>query len=54
MGAILGAPFMLGTLALFVTGVAIIVFRRRRAMGAEIAFNSQITQRDLGTFLLVY
>jgi hypothetical protein len=23
-------------------------------MGAEIAFNRQITQRDLGTFLLVY
>ncbi|MGZ4927197.1 MAG: sodium:calcium antiporter [Halobacteriota archaeon] len=54
VGAILGAPFMLGTLALFVTGVAIIVFRRRRVMGAEIAFNSQITQRDLGTFLIVY
>jgi cation:H+ antiporter len=54
IGAILGAPFMLGTLALFVTGVAIIVFRRRRVMGAEIAFNRQITQRDLGTFLLVY
>jgi cation:H+ antiporter len=54
IGAILGAPFMLGTLALFVTGVAIIIFRRRRVMGAEIAFNSQITRRDLGTFFLVY
>jgi cation:H+ antiporter len=54
LGAILGAPFMLGTLALFITGLTILILKRRRVMGAEIAFNSQITQRDLGTFLLVY
>jgi cation:H+ antiporter len=54
VGAILGAPFMLGTLALFVTGLAVLILRRRRVSGAKIAFNSYITRRDLGAFLLVY
>src|SRR3954449_4909029 len=31
VGAILGAPFMLSTLAMFVTGVGIIGYARRRA-----------------------
>ena len=31
VGAILGAPFMLSTLAMFVTGVGVIAFRARRA-----------------------
>src|ERR687898_1220783 len=33
VGAILGAPFMLSTLAMFVTGMGVIAFRRRRANG---------------------
>ena len=37
VGAILGAPFMLSTLAMFVTGVAILAFRRRRATGGGAA-----------------
>ena len=31
VGAILGAPFMLSTLAMFVTGLGIVAFRARRA-----------------------
>ncbi len=31
VGAILGAPFMLSTLAMFVTGVAVLAARKRRA-----------------------
>ncbi len=54
IGAILGAPFMLGTLALFITGMAVLILGRRRAMGAKINFDSQITRRDLSVFLLVY
>ena len=54
VGAILGAPFMLGTLALFITGLAVLILRRRRARGTKIAFTSQITRRDLGAFCLVY
>ncbi len=33
VGAILGAPFMLSTLAMFVTGVAVLVVARRRTTG---------------------
>src|SRR5712691_10955869 len=33
VGAILGAPFMLATLAMFVTGVAVMVQARRREAG---------------------
>src|SRR5437773_1627374 len=33
VGAILGAPFMLGTLAMFVTGVAVLIVSRGRTNG---------------------
>ena len=31
IGAILGAPLMLSTLAMFVTGMAVVIFRKRRS-----------------------
>ena len=37
IGAILGAPFMLSTLAMFVTGVAVLAFSRSRAAGDRTA-----------------
>jgi cation:H+ antiporter len=36
IGAILGAPFLLATLAMFVTGAAAVAYRGRREQGAEI------------------
>jgi len=36
IGAILGAPFMLATLAMFVVGASALIFRRRRVQGTEI------------------
>jgi cation:H+ antiporter len=36
IGAILGAPFMLATLAMFVVGASALAFRKRRAQGTEI------------------
>ena len=36
VGAILGAPFMLSTLAMFVTGAAVLLMRRRRATGTTL------------------
>lgn len=54
IGAILGAPFMLGTIAMLATGIFILVFRRNRAQRAKISYDSQITRRDLGLFLIVY
>jgi cation:H+ antiporter len=51
IGAILGAPFMLGTLALFVVGGAIFIFRRSNK---GLYINTQVVQRDLKFFLAVY
>ncbi len=54
VGAILGAPFMLATLAMFVTGVAILAFRRRREAGSDVAVNRRILVHDVRWFLLGY
>jgi cation:H+ antiporter len=54
VGAVLGAPFMLGTLAMFVTGVAVLVFRRRRRQGAEVAVDRKVLLHDLRWFGLGY
>ena len=50
IGAILGAPFMLITLALFVVGVSIVVSRRRRAYGTDMHVDEQTTGWDAGFF----
>jgi cation:H+ antiporter len=50
IGAILGAPFMLTTLALFVVGVSIVASRRRRAYGADMHVDEQTTGWDAGFF----
>ena len=54
VGAILGAPFMLGTLAMFVTGVSIFAFRNRREQGAALRVRGPTKKRDLRFFLIVY
>jgi len=54
IGAILGAPFMLGTLALFVTGVSAMAFFRRRASGNVLQIDRDVARRDLGFFLVAY
>lgn len=55
VGAILGAPFMLGTLALFLSGGAVLMFRSRRADNyPRIEPDPHVLKRDLGFFLLVY
>lgn len=54
IGAILGAPFLLSTLAMFVTGVAVIIFwkmgKRERKMNA----NYVVMFRDLKFFFFSY
>ncbi len=54
LGAILGAPFMLATLAFFVTALAAWVYRRRRENGWRLRVNRHILTRDLGFFLPLY
>jgi cation:H+ antiporter len=54
LGAILGAPFMLSTLAFFITALAAWVYRKRREAGARLRVNRGIVSRDLGFFLPLY
>jgi cation:H+ antiporter len=54
LGAILGAPFMLSTLAMFVTGIAIVIFARRGRRGTEMRVNVTILGRDVGFFIVGY
>lgn len=54
VGGILGAPFMLATLAFAVTGLAMLAFRKRRATGLEMSLCSHTVWHDLRYFLIVY
>jgi cation:H+ antiporter len=59
VGAILGAPFMLSTLAMFVTGVAILGFARGGGRGIErsgtrMRVNVRVLARDVSFFLVGY
>ena len=54
VGAILGAPFMLSTLAMFVTGVAVLAYRRRRATGGEMRIDAKVLGHDVRYFAIAY
>ena len=54
VGAILGAPFMLSTLAMFVTGVGVLAFRSRRATGTTMVVNTTVLVHDIRFFILAY
>ena len=54
VGAILGAPFMLSTLAMFVTGVAVLAFRRRRATGGDLRIDARVLGHDMRYFAIAY
>jgi cation:H+ antiporter len=54
VGAILGAPFMLSTLAMFVTGIGVIAFRGRRATGTTLAVDTAVVEHDLRYFFVGY
>jgi cation:H+ antiporter len=51
IGAILGAPFLLATLALFIVGVAALGYKDRRQTGSEITADRQTAIPDLVFFL---
>ncbi len=54
VGAILGAPFMLSTLAMFITGLAVILVARRGRRGTEMTINVRILGRDVIFFVVAY
>lgn len=54
IGAILGAPLMLSTLAMFVTGMAVVFFSRKRRQGMKVKVDYSSMMRDLGFFIIVF
>ncbi|HEX2193749.1 MAG TPA: sodium:calcium antiporter [Candidatus Limnocylindria bacterium] len=54
VGAILGAPFMLSTLAMFVTGVAIVIFARQGRRSTRMRLNTGVLGRDVAFFIVGY
>lgn len=54
MGAILGAPFMLSTLAMFVTGLAVVLYSWSGRRATTLSINPKVLWRDVRFFLAVY
>jgi cation:H+ antiporter len=54
IGAILGAPFMLATIAMVVTAAAVVIFTWRKRRSLEVTVNESIMRRDLSHFLIAY
>jgi cation:H+ antiporter len=54
IGAILGAPFMLATIAMVVTAVAVVVFHWRGRRSLAVTVNEVVMRRDLSHFLIAY
>ncbi len=51
IGAIIGAPFMLGTVAMMLIAGAALFYSKRRDSGRDIAADKRTVRRDLGFFL---
>ena len=54
IGAIIGAPFVLGTLAMLVIAGSALAFRGRRPQGTDLETDSASTRRDLTAFLVLF
>jgi len=54
IGAILGAPFMLTTLAMFVLALTVLVFSARGRRARDIRANPRVPRLDLGVFLPLF
>jgi len=54
IGAILGAPFMLTTLAMVVIGVTVLIAARGGRRPTDLDFDRRVLRQDLGYFLVMY
>jgi cation:H+ antiporter len=54
VGAILGAPFMLSTLAFFLVGLTVLIAYARKRRKFEITVEARTTRRDILFFLAMY
>ncbi|RPH36844.1 MAG: sodium:calcium antiporter [Chloroflexi bacterium] len=54
VGAILGAPFTLATLAMFITGLAVLIYARRGSRTTDMTVNVGVMTQDVIFFLVCY
>ena len=54
VGAILGAPFMLSTLAMFVTGIAVLAVARNRPGRDQMPVDTRVLAHDMRYFAIAY
>jgi cation:H+ antiporter len=54
VGAILGAPFMLSTLAMFVLGVSLVIYSRGGRRETKMLAEASVIRQDLGFFVVMY
>jgi cation:H+ antiporter len=54
IGAIIGAPFLLATIAMVVVGLSALAYRNRRSQGTRLAAHAPTLDRDLGFFLCFF
>ena len=54
IGAIIGAPFLLATIAMLVVGLSALGYRRRRSQGTHLSAHAPTLDRDLGFFLCFF
>jgi cation:H+ antiporter len=54
VGAILGAPFLLATLAMFVAGISVLAFQRSRETDEEVVVDEGTAKRDVLYFLFFF
>ena len=54
VGAIIGAPFLLATIAMGLVGVSAVIYKDRRAQGTELKAHGPTLERDLRFFLIFF
>jgi len=54
IGAIIGAPFLLATIAMGLVGVSALIYRNRREQGTELRAHAPTLERDLRFFLIFF
>ena len=54
IGAIIGAPFLLATIAMALVGISALIFRRRRRQGTSLRADVETLDRDLIFFLVFF
>ncbi|HEX2127822.1 MAG TPA: hypothetical protein VHF58_01245, partial [Solirubrobacterales bacterium] len=54
IGAIIGAPFLLATIAMALVGISALIYRKRRPQQTELRANVEVLDRDLVFFLIFF